>query len=136
MRFQVISKFVLAIVVLILPFALVGCGSTAQGKVVDEIMQHMAAHDVASTYEHMSSVAKSAGITSDSVAAFINDYAVLVDGYKSMAVSNMNIATKDNVATTEMTGTFNYADGSVAQFNALLHKEGETWMVTELNINK
>ena len=129
-------NYVLAATLLVLSIVISACGSTPQGKVVNEIMQHLSAHDAVAAFEHMSKVAKDAGVTSDALAAFIKDYAVLVDGYKSMSVASMNVATSGEATTTEMNGSFSYQDGSTSQFTALLHKEGEAWMVTELNINK
>jgi len=136
MKTNWVVRIIAGVALLLLSFALTGCGSSAQGKVVDEIMHHMAAHDSAAAFEHMSTVAKDSGVTADGLNMFITDYAVLVDGYKDMAVANMSISTSEGVSTTEMTGTFSYEDGSSSTFDALLHKEGDAWTVTVLNIEK
>jgi hypothetical protein len=136
MKIKLLRNTMLVVVLLAMPVFLAGCGLSAQGKVVDEIMKHLAAHDSAAAYEHMSAVSRDAGITAEALDAFVTDYAVLVDGYKGLSVSNMNISTNENETTSEMSGTFTYEDGTTSQFDALLHKEGENWMVTELNINK
>lgn len=129
-------RLVLAVVLLILSVSLAGCGSSAQGKVIDEIMNHMAAHDAEAAFEHMSTAARDSGVTADGLSVFISEYPILVDGYKGMSVSNMSISTNNGVSTTEMMGTFSYEDGSTSSFDALLHKEADLWMVTTLNINK
>ncbi len=131
------AKFVLYIFIMLAILSmLAGCGSTAQGKVVDEVMQHMTAHDSAAAFEHMSKVARDSGVTAEGMAAFIEEYPILVDGYSGMSVSSMNVSTSGSESTTEMNGTFSYSDGTSGQFAALLHKEGDVWFVTELNITK
>jgi uncharacterized lipoprotein NlpE involved in copper resistance len=136
MKTKLISRIVLILVLLVVTASLAGCGSSAQAKVVDEIMRHLAAHDATAAFEHMSTPARDAGITADALTAFIGEYPVLVDGYKSMSVSNMNISTNETETTTEMSGVLSYEDGTSSKFDALLHKEGEIWFVTEININK
>ena len=136
MKSSWVVRIVAGVVLLLLSFSLAGCGSSAQGKVVDEIMRHLAAHDSAAAFEHMSSVAKDSGVTADGLNAFITDYATLIDGYRDLSVTNMSISTSEGVSTTEMTGTFDYEDGSSGTFEALLHKEGDMWMITVLNIEK
>lgn len=136
MKAKFFSRIALILIMLVLSASLAGCGNTAQGKVVDEIMQHLSAHDATAAFEHMSQVSRDAGVTVEALTAFIEGYPALVDGYKSMSVSDISISTNDTEAKTEMSGTFSYEDGTSSQFDALLHKEGETWFVTELNINK
>jgi outer membrane PBP1 activator LpoA protein len=136
MNTKIFHRIALILTVLVFAVSLTGCGNSAQGKVVNEIMQHLAAHDATAAFEHMSQVSRDEGITADALTAFIEQYAVLVDGYKSMSVTSMNVSTSDAETKTEMSGTFSYEDGTSSQFDALLHKEGENWFVTELNINK
>ncbi len=136
MKLNVTHQIMRVLLLLTLPLMLAGCGLSAQGKVVDEIMKHMAASDSAAAFEHMSQVSRDAGLTAQSLADFMNAYPTYVNGYTGMSVTNMSISTTGSETRTEMSGTFSYEDGTTGDFNAILHKEGDNWLVTELNINK
>ena len=119
---------------LALTAGLAGCGSTTQAKVLDEFMRHMAARDAAAAYALLSTLAKQEVPQETLNEAAQGQFGDLVQGYKSLTVGNIEVQTGADGTYADLSGSVNYEDGSSRNFTARMDKEGDAWLVTNVNI--
>lgn len=123
-------------ILLVLAFAagLSGCGNTTQAKVLDEFMTHMAARDAQSAYALFSSLAKQEVSSETLDGAAKGEFGDLAQGYKDVTVSSIEVKTDANGTYADLSGTVNYDDGGQRNFTSRMDKEGDAWLVTNINI--
>jgi hypothetical protein len=122
------------LLVLGLAAGLAGCGNTTQAKVLDEFMTHMAARDAVAAYALFSAIAKAQVPQETLEQEAQGNFGDLVQGYKDLTVSNMEVKTDANGTYADLSGTVNYEDDTKRNFVSRLDKEGDAWLVTNVNI--
>jgi hypothetical protein len=113
---------------------LAGCSNTTQAKVLDEFIKHMAARDAAAAYALFSTLAKQEVTVEALEGAAQGQFGDMVQGYKSLTVSNIEVNGAADGAYADLSGSVNYEDGTSRNFTARMDKEGDAWLVTSVNI--
>jgi hypothetical protein len=113
---------------------LAGCGSTDQAKVLDEFTRYMSERNAEAAYELFSSIAKEQVTLEDLEAGAQGDFGDMLQGYKDLSVSSINVQTNQDGTYAELAGTVNLQDGTQINYTARLDKEGDAWLVTSMNL--
>ncbi len=110
-------------------------------RVIDEFMTSMEAKDAAAAYALFSTRAQRTVTLADGEKMLEGNNYVLFEGYRSVAVAQINISAKVNTnpdapqgAVAEVAGNVTYTDDTTGTFTAVLEKEEGEWRLSGINV--
>lgn len=108
---------------------------------LNSFMEHMEAQDVESAYALFSPRSQRQTPISDLEKMIEGNNYFLFEGYESLSIQNINLTATANVdpdlpqgMVANVSGMISYRDGFTGQFQAVLEKVNDTWMIYNINI--
>ena len=124
------------IALILLALCLSACSAltnSSQGQVVSQFMTAMLNRDVTAAVALFP--AGSEAEIQPQLEVMLADQYYLFDGYQSITVTSLNTSLAEGQSTTELEGQVTYTGEITGTFQASLFKEGETWKLTNINLN-